>query len=70
MLHALRISCAVHAQLARGEPHLSRYTAWFLGRADGAANTGGTFDERAFNYAIQPAAQEPNNASDCFNVLP
>ncbi|KAK9842595.1 hypothetical protein WJX81_008112 [Elliptochloris bilobata] len=51
-----------------GEPHLSHYSSWFLGRADGAANTGGTFDERMYRYAIQPQAQEPNNAAECFKV--
>ena len=52
-----------------GEPHLSRYTAWFLGRADGAANTEGVYDERAFFAAIHANAQKPNNAADCFNVM-
>lgn len=52
-----------------GEPHLSHYSSWFLGRADGAANTGGAFDEPMYRYAIQPRAQDPNNAADCFKLV-
>jgi len=69
-----KVSGLEHQRRARswhvGEPHLSHYTAWFLGRADGAANTGGAFDARMYRYAIQPEAQAPSNASACFNVLP
>ena len=51
-----------------GEPHLTRYTSWFLGLAAGSDNTGGTFNEPLYRYAITPQAQEPNNAAQCFKV--
>ena len=51
-----------------GEPHLSRYTSWFLGMAAGSDNTGGTFNEPLYRYAITLHAQDPNNAADCFKV--
>ena len=51
-----------------GEPHLTRYTNWFLGRAAGSDNTGGTFDEPLYRYAVTLKAQDPNNAADCFKV--
>ena len=51
-----------------GEPHLTRYTNWFLGLAAGSDNTGGTFNEPLYRYAITPRAQEPNNAAQCFKV--
>ena len=35
----------------------------------GNANTGGTFNERMYRYAISMEAQEPNNAADCFRVI-
>ncbi|KAK9818280.1 hypothetical protein WJX72_010022 [[Myrmecia] bisecta] len=52
-----------------GEPHLSHYTNWFLGHAEGNANTGGSFYEPMYRYAISPEAQNPNNAEACFRVL-
>ena len=51
-----------------GEPHLARYTSWFLGLAAGSDNTGGTFNEPLYRYAITLEAQDPNNAADCFKV--
>ena len=30
---------------------------------------GGRFDEQMYQWAIQPDAQEPNNAEDCYRVL-
>ena len=53
-----------------GEPHLTRYTSWFMGMAAGSDNTGGTFDEPLYRYAITMEAQDPNNAADCFKVGP
>ena len=52
-----------------GEPHLSKYTEWSLGLAAGSDNTGGTFNEPLYRYAITLEAQDPNHAADCFKVL-
>lgn len=52
-----------------GEPHTSKYTEWFSGLAAGSDNTGGTFDEPLYRYAITMEAQYENKAADCFKVL-
>ena len=52
-----------------GEPHLSKYTEWFSGIAAGSDNTGGSFNEPLYRYAITMEAQDPNHAADCFKVL-
>ena len=41
---------------------------WFLSHAKGDPRTGGSFNEAQYRYAIQPEAQEPNNASACFRL--
>ncbi|CAL8462396.1 g1929 [Coccomyxa elongata] len=51
-----------------GEPHLSTYTKWFMSQATREDTTAGTFKESLYRYAISPQAQEPNTASDCFNI--
>jgi len=53
-----------------GEPHLSHYSAWFLGRADGMPNTDGAYDDFPFHWSIMPPAEQPNNAASCFKVPP
>ena len=35
----------------------------------GKAGTAGTYNELMYRYAISMAAQEPNNAADCFKVF-
>ena len=52
-----------------GQPHLSHYTKWYSGLAQGSDNTEGSFDEPMYRYAISMKAQEPNNAENCFKVL-
>ncbi len=41
---------------------------WFLSHADGDPHTSGKFREAQYRYAIQPEAQDPNNASACFRL--
>ena len=41
-----------------GEPHLSKYTKWFLTHAAGSANTAGLFDEKRYRYAVSIGAQD------------
>ena len=41
---------------------------WFLSHAEGDPYTSGSFREAQYRYAIQPEAQDPNNASACFRL--
>ena len=56
----------VKASWRVGEPHLSRYTKWFLEHAAGNANTDGLFDEKRYRYAVSAHAQDPPPVERCF----
>lgn len=48
----------------------SMYLRWFLSHAAGDPHTAGSFREDQYRYAIEPTAQDPNNASACFTLAP
>ena len=56
----------VKASWRVGEPHLSKYTKWFLAHAAGSANTAGLFDEKLYYYAVSLSAQDPPPVERCF----
>ena len=58
----------VKASWRVGEPHLSRYTEWFIKHAAGNANTAGVFDEKLYKYAVSAQAQDPPPVERCFAV--
>ena len=58
----------VKASWRVGEPHLSRYTKWFVEHAAGNANTAGIFDEKLYLYAVSAQAQDPPPVERCFAI--
>lgn len=49
-----------------GEPHLSRYTKWYISQEDGGHGTQGAFNEDMYYYAMCLEGRYPANLQNLF----